>query len=226
MHARLQGIDFLRPPEQNVDDWLNPASPSCKAELVQAIFYYKARTTTCNRFRACIQTNDMKAAAWKYAHNGQLILDGTFGICDRRLLLFIGMTIDNRRKGIPIVFFLFSAPTGSKATHAGYDTDILTELLREWILALGKNGDGASFQPRTAITDSDTKERGALVAVWPAIYLLLCKFHVRMAWANKRKTLIKMGNKAVDYSKQQVITRIRELDTRYESYVIISDKLI
>ncbi|KIJ48273.1 hypothetical protein M422DRAFT_248076 [Sphaerobolus stellatus SS14] len=119
----------------------------------------------------------MKDAAWKYTHGGQLIMDGTFGICDRRLLLFIGMGIDEKGKGVPIVFFLFSAPSGSQATHARYDTDILTELLHEWVKALGKGPNGAMFCPKFVITDTDTKERGALIVVWPLIFLLLCKFH-------------------------------------------------
>ncbi|KAJ7116155.1 hypothetical protein C8R43DRAFT_824503, partial [Mycena crocata] len=38
-------------------------------------------------------------------------------------------------------------------------------------------------------TDTDTKERGALIDVWPNIWLLLCKFHLRQCWTNKRKAL-------------------------------------
>ncbi|KIJ41571.1 hypothetical protein M422DRAFT_780303 [Sphaerobolus stellatus SS14] len=213
MQARTQGVDLLQPPEINVDGWLDPQSPQYKPELVQAIFHYKARRQPSDRFKICIHTEDMKAAAWKYVHGGQLILDGTFGICDSRLLLFIGMGIDEKRHGVPVVLFLFSAPTGSQATHAGYDTDILTELLRSWVLELGKgiNSKKTAFCPKVAITDTNTKERGALVAVWPSIWLLLCKFHTRMCWANKRKTLIKMGN-SVDYFKEQIMARLRVLD--------------
>jgi hypothetical protein len=79
----------------------------------------------------------MKQAAWKYSHRGQLILDGTFGICDMRVLLFIALGVDEARKGVPLAFFLFSVPTGNKATHAGYDTSILVEVLKAWKNSLG-----------------------------------------------------------------------------------------
>ncbi|KIJ39177.1 hypothetical protein M422DRAFT_258067 [Sphaerobolus stellatus SS14] len=211
MHARTQGVDLSQPPERNVDAWLDSSSAEYKPELAAAIFHYKARHNPSERFKICIQTKEMKDAAWKYAHGRQLILDGTFGICDRRLLLFIGMAIDHKGKGVPIVFLLFSAPSGSQATHAGYDTDILAELLRAWASDLGKGPQGASFAPKVVITDTDTKERGALIIVWPSIFLLLCKFHVRNAWANKRKTLIKMGTVMV-FEKEQVMSRLRALD--------------
>ena len=43
------------------------------------------------------------------------------------------------------------------------------------------------FYPLVAITDTDTKERGALQDVWPCIWLLLCHFHLRQCWINHRK---------------------------------------
>ena len=67
----------------------------------------------------------MDAAAWEYGHHSQVMLDGTFGVCTTRLLLFIAMAVDEQGKGVPIAFFLFSAPTGNRATHAGYNTAIL-----------------------------------------------------------------------------------------------------
>ncbi|KIJ47382.1 hypothetical protein M422DRAFT_248771 [Sphaerobolus stellatus SS14] len=219
MQARTQGVDLSKPPECNVEEWLDPQSPYYKPELAAAIFYYRARANTSERFKVCIHNEEMKAAAWKYAHNGQLILDGTFGICDRRLLLFIGMAVDDMNKGVPIVFLLFSAPAGSQATHAGYDTEILTELLGEWHKSLGKGVEGTNFAPKVAITDTDTKERGALITIWPALFLLLCKFHVRNAWANRRKMLIKMGTVMV-FAKQQVVSRLRSLD---QSLILTTD---
>jgi len=216
MQARIQGVDISKDPAFNVDTWLDPGSPCYKPELAKAIFYYQARYTKTERFRVCIQTEDMKNAAWKYIHDGQLILDGMFGVCDSRLLLFIGLGVDHRGKGVPVVFLLFSAPTGSQATHAGYDTDILTELLKAWANSMGKDPEGRCFSPKVAITDTDTKERGALLNVWPSIFLLLCKFHTRNAWSNKRKTLIKMG-RSVNFGKQQVVSRLRVLDQRSET---------
>ena len=131
----------------------------------------------------------MDEAAWKYVHGSQLILDGTFGVCSSRLLLFIAMGVDEEGKGIPVAFFLFSAPTGNRATHAGYNRDILRDLLAQWRdhLSLGRL---IMFCPLVAITDTDPKERGALQDTWLEIWLLLCRFHVRSCWTNKRKKLL------------------------------------
>ncbi|KAJ7679886.1 hypothetical protein B0H17DRAFT_1138902 [Mycena rosella] len=74
----------------------------------------------------------MNAAAWKYGHENQIMLDGTFGICDSRLLLFIVMVIDENRRGVPVAFLMFSAPTGKKQSSSGYNTEILTKLICAW----------------------------------------------------------------------------------------------
>jgi hypothetical protein len=131
----------------------------------------------------------MKEAAWKYGHEKQIILDGTFGICNSRILLFIVMAVNKNRKGIPIAFLMFSAPTGNKQSSAGYDTAILTKLLTKWRDSLTDCGHrylfpGVVFSPCTAITDTDLKEHGALIAVTPSIWLLICRFHLRQSWKN------------------------------------------
>jgi hypothetical protein len=214
IHNRLKGVDFAQPAEYNLDDWLNPNSPQYQKQLHEAIFYYKARTDKDERLRVCIQLPEMKAAAWQYAHNGQLILDGTFGISDSRLLLFIALAIDHSGKGVPLAFFLFSAPTGNQATHAGYDASILTELLKAWVASMG-DLNGVSFCPKLVITDTDMKERAALYIVWPSIILLLCRFHVRCCWSNKRKSLIKLGQEKFNFYKEQVKNRLCTLEQRY-----------
>jgi hypothetical protein len=55
----------------------------------------------------------MDDAAWVYGHNSQVILDGTFGVCSTRLLLFIVMGVDEHGRGVPLAMLLFSAPTGN-----------------------------------------------------------------------------------------------------------------
>ncbi|KAJ3748257.1 hypothetical protein EV360DRAFT_56944, partial [Lentinula raphanica] len=116
-------------------------------------------------------------------------LDGTFGICSSRLLLFIALAVDEEHKGVPIALFLFSACTKARATHASYDTAILTKLLCAWKTSLvHKFG---LFEPRSCITDTDTKERGAIIATWPHIILLICRFHLRQCWTNHRKKLFR-----------------------------------
>ncbi|TFY62444.1 hypothetical protein EVJ58_g3855 [Rhodofomes roseus] len=66
-----------------------------------------------------------------------------------------------------------------------------TDRFKGW---LGTHGDDSEeFEPFVGMTDTDTKERGALSTVWPEIVLLLCKFHVRQCWKNRRGTL-KLSN--------------------------------
>ncbi|KAK7684406.1 hypothetical protein QCA50_012353 [Cerrena zonata] len=186
------GIHIDNRPECNVDDWLNSSSPLYKPDLAQAVFYYMARTDTNDRLKVCISTAEMRDAAWLYCHKKQVVIDGTFGLCSSRLLLWIALGIDETGAGLPVSMFLFSAPMGTKATHAGYDTAILAELFACWKISLGVRN-GERFEPYVAITDTDTRERGALILTWPEITLILCKFHVRQCWTNKRKHLLPKG---------------------------------
>ena len=160
----------------------------------------------------------MKEAVWNYVHKKQLILDGTFGICDSRVLLFIALGVDESNKGVPLAFFLFSAPTGNRATHAGYDTEILHELLGKWRDSLGTK-DGVAFTPSVAITDTDTKEQGALTLIWPHIWLILCKFHVRQCWTNHCKKVLKLGQ-APDFPKLQVQSRLTAIEEQYVNSIV------
>ena len=79
----------------------------------------------------------MQEAAWKYAHQSQIILDGTLSVCDKKILLFIIMGIDKNKKGLPLAFPLFSAPSGNRHTAAGYNTEIITKLMEAWKTSLG-----------------------------------------------------------------------------------------
>ena len=106
----------------------------------------------------------MTEAACTCCDRGQLVLDGTFGLCTSRLLVWIALGVDNGGRGVPVATTLFFSPTGSRFTHVGYDTTILTELLGEWKKWLGSRG-GEPFTPHVAITDTDFKARGALLRV-------------------------------------------------------------
>ncbi|KAF7978440.1 hypothetical protein HWV62_624 [Athelia sp. TMB] len=207
--SKSHGVDVTIPPEHNLNNWMDPNSPLFRPEIHQAIFHYAARTKKAERLKVCISTSDMDDAAWKYAHGSQLILDGTFGVCSSRLLLFIAMGIDEEGKGVPIAFFLFSAPTGNKATHAGYNREILRELLTSWRNHLS-HGHPTSFRPLVAITDTDTKERSALLDVWLDIWLILCRFHVRQCWTNHRKKLFKELN----FWQQYFLHRLLDIEVR------------
>ncbi|KAH9833112.1 uncharacterized protein C8Q71DRAFT_875534 [Rhodofomes roseus] len=211
---RSRGINTKTPAQINIDEWLDESSPSFNRTLKDAIFHYKAREDKGERLEVCIATTEMYEAAWTYAHQDQFLLDGTFGICNSRILLFITMAIDKDRKGIPLAFLMFSAPSGNQHTAAGYNTDILAKLLAEWRVAVNSHGSrfghsGEQFQPLVAITDTDMKERGALLQVWPQLWLLLCKFHVRQSWKNHRDR--EVGNAtAVQHDVQDRLRHLEE----------------
>ena len=207
--SRKLGVDVRQPPQYNIDEWLNPQSPNFQPIINEAVFHYSSRTEAGERFEVCISTPEMKNAAWEYVHHGQVVLDGTFGVCSSRLLLFIALGVDGDGNGVPIAFFLFSAPTGNRATHAGYNTAILQKLLHQWKTHLGQKN-GLEFAPFVAITDTDTKERGALLNVWPEIILLLCKFHLRQCWTNNRKKALHGGGE--EFWKNHVREQLRGLE--------------
>ncbi|KAF8147129.1 hypothetical protein K438DRAFT_1689141, partial [Mycena galopus ATCC 62051] len=174
--SRLHGVKLSEKPHINLDEWLHPKSSQFNPTLASAIFHYSPRATKEERLEVCISTDEMKEAAWKYGYQSQIVVDGTFGVCDSRLLLFIVMGIDSDKKGVPLAFLLFSAPTGNQLSSSGYDTDILAKLLKLWRVSLETFRGGKCFYVRVAITDTDLKERGALIRVFPGVFLLICKF--------------------------------------------------
>ncbi|KAG8740946.1 hypothetical protein FRC11_015058, partial [Ceratobasidium sp. 423] len=198
-YYRAHGIDITQKPHLNIHNWLDSESKTYNPTLAHVIFHYSARTEQNNRLEICIATDEMKEAAWRYGHQRQILVDGTFGVCDRRILLFIVMGIDEQSRGVPLAFLLFSAPGGNQATHGGYDTPILVKVLARWkdSLTLYRQ---RTFAPAVAITDTDFKERGALVGVFPGIRLLICRFHLRQRWSNSRRKCLRgnaPGQKAV-----------------------------
>ncbi|KAF8707390.1 hypothetical protein RHS03_04322, partial [Rhizoctonia solani] len=98
------------------------------------------------------------------------------------------MGVDKHKHGVPLAFLLFSAPAGNKSTSSGYDTSILVKLLLHWKEAMSLYRQHR-FKPAVAITDTDFKERGALLNVFPNIRLLICRFHLRQAWTNHQRKL-------------------------------------
>ena len=104
-----------------------------------------------------ISTVEMKEASWWYSHKSQVILDGTFGICDKKMLLFILMGVDEQKKGVPLMFLLFSAPRGNQKTCTEYNMKIITKLLGKWKKSLG-SWNGEPFKSYVAMTDTDMME--------------------------------------------------------------------
>ena len=172
----LQGIKVSKQATLNIDEWLYPDSPQFNQTPHDTIFHCGPQVTQGERFEVCIATPEMWEAAWKYAHQSQIILDGTFGVCDKKILLFIIMGIDENKKGVPLAFLLFSAPSGNWHTAAGYNTEIIVKLIEEWKKSLGaQNG----------------KELEAWVRLWTQIWLLICKFYIRQSWQNHQNKELK-----------------------------------
>ncbi len=188
----LQGVKIAQHDHINIDEWLDPTSSQYNKVLDEAIFHYSARTTKTERLEVCIATPEMKEAAWKYAHKSQIMVDGTFGVCNKKMLLFIVMGVDEANRGVPLAFFLFSAPADNKQTSAGYDTDVLERMLDHWKSTM-ESRNGEVFDVWVAITDTDLMERGALLRVFSNIWLLICRFHLRQSWKNHRNTCLKGG---------------------------------
>lgn len=191
-HATSLGITQRSCPEENLDKWFRQKTPSPPHPwFTEACLYYHPPTfdTTVaaleGHFALIISTPSQREAAWRYGHQKQVLMDGTFGITSARVLLFILMAIDNHFHGVPIAYILFSAREETKATHADYNTNILTELLQWFKVGMGQNEAGEEFEIRVGITDNDIRERNALSTVWPNIHLLLCMFHVWQAWRNR-----------------------------------------
>ncbi|KAG9078377.1 hypothetical protein FS749_009592 [Ceratobasidium sp. UAMH 11750] len=200
-YFKLQGIDVNRKPHFNIHDWLTRDSPHFKPTLAEAIFHYSPRTNKQDRLEVCIATPEMIEAAWQYGHGKQILMDGTFGVCDSRILLFILMGIDSGHHGVPLAFLLFSAPGDNQAEQSGYDAAILVKLLSAWKKMLSDK-----FKPAVATTDSDLKERNALLKVFPEIFLTMCRFHFRQALRNNRRRRLGSKVEGRDMMRDRLIT--------------------
>ncbi|KIJ33979.1 hypothetical protein M422DRAFT_263934 [Sphaerobolus stellatus SS14] len=118
------------------------------------------------------------------------------------------MAVDEKGKGVPIAFLMFSAPSGNKQTSSGYNTEILTKLLQKWRDELEYFGK-RTFEVFVVVTDTDMKERGALLNVFPHVWLLICKFHIRQSWHNHHNKVLRGNAPALLDMK----TRLGHLET-------------
>lgn len=142
------------------------------------------------------------------------------------MLLFIVMGIDEKRHRVPLAFMMFSAPSGNQQTSSGYDTKILEKLIRHWKDSLG-TCNNQEFAPSLAITDTNLKEQGALLRVFPALWLLICRFHLRQVWRNHCSRFLKGLSKIhVDLSGQMQLLEVTLLQTtaHVEATALINDE--
>ncbi|KAF9552532.1 hypothetical protein CPC08DRAFT_646787 [Agrocybe pediades] len=184
--ARERGIPQRSAAEENLDRWFCSDKPLPPSPLLtnSCLHYQPHRVPETDRFEIILSTPQMQAAAWKYGHKKQVLMDLTFGFCSARALLCILLALDGNGSGIPICFILFTARKSAKATHADYNTALLERLLRSFKEKMGTNPDGEAFCISVGNTDNDPRERTALTSNWPDISLLLCMFHIWQAWRN------------------------------------------
>jgi hypothetical protein len=161
IQKRDGGLDLRRSPDMNLHLMVEN-----DADIKDACAHYKPRTDKTDRFEIVLITSKQKELAWQHGHRKMILLDGTFGVCDRKVLLIIIMVLNEHFHGIPVGWLLFSAPGGNRNTCAGYNADILRCLLGKWRDALGYRN-GEPFKVVTPMIDTDHKERAALNAVWP-----------------------------------------------------------
>lgn len=172
--------------EDNIDKWFRSENPQPPiTALSDALIHYQPHIPgQTERFELVLSTLEQRELAWRYGHKNIVLMDGTFGVCTARILLFILMVIDERNHGIPIAFLLFTAKQDAKAVHASYDRTILQALVSRFKNAMGSNHNGETFAFSVGMTDNDPREHHALRSQWPDIFLMLCLFHMSQAWRN------------------------------------------
>ena len=84
------------------------------------------------------------------------MMDGTFGVSDETILLFIVMVLDELWRGVPVAYFLFSAAPGAKLFSSSYDHSILLEFLQDWRNAVTNthlldSGSAEPFSPKVSL---------------------------------------------------------------------------
>jgi hypothetical protein len=114
--------------------------------LKEACFHYQPKTIN-NRLEIGISTIAQRDLAWSFGHENILLLDGTFGVCNRKILLFILMILDQQKQGVPIAYFIFSPPSHNKCVSSGYDHKILEMFFQKFVIALGTKNN-ISFAPK------------------------------------------------------------------------------
>ncbi|RKO84973.1 hypothetical protein BDK51DRAFT_32645 [Blyttiomyces helicus] len=138
LRGELLSISPKLSAKENIHKFLKSALDTKTADIREAVFHYRPKTTTNNRFELAIASPQMFAAAWQYGHGKLLLMDCTFGICLQKILLFVKLVIDENYKGVPVALFLVSATLGDKQTSSGFNAATLQQFLSEWKDALGE----------------------------------------------------------------------------------------
>ncbi len=146
-------INTRMPVEHSLENIFSKTSNDSEIEndillIKEACFHYQPKTKD-NRLEIGLSTKEQRELAWNYGHQNIILLDGTFGICSRKILFFIILILDKKLQGIPIAYFIFSPPSG-KCVQGGYDYEILQKFLNKFKDILGTKNE-VSFTPKVFI---------------------------------------------------------------------------
>jgi hypothetical protein len=145
MTKEIWGLDKRKAEEINIDQFFGPNSED--NEIINATLYYKPRRELNDRFMLVLATKNQRDLAWKFGHQQILYLDGTFGISNKKILLFVLFVLDDQRKGIPVGYLIFSAAGGAQRASSSYNHSILKELILHYKNKLEQEKD-CTFNPK------------------------------------------------------------------------------
>ncbi|RKO87950.1 hypothetical protein BDK51DRAFT_37579 [Blyttiomyces helicus] len=119
-------------------------------------------------------------------------MDGTFGVCLQKILLFLMLVIDENYHGVPVALFCplsVICPAGKLPDFLGLRYRHSRALFIKMEGCVGGEGCvsyiSVAIHLQLCMTDTDLKEINALKSVWPGIIALLCMFHVSQSWKNQ-----------------------------------------
>jgi hypothetical protein len=149
MTKDIWGLDKRKAEEINIDEFFGLNSRVY--ELIEATVYYKPRKELNDRFILVLATKNQRDLAWKFGHQKFLHMDGTFGISNKKILLFTLLVLDDQKRGILIGYLLFSAAGDAQRSSSSYNNSILKELLLHYKNKLEQEK-GCEFTPKVIIS--------------------------------------------------------------------------
>jgi len=164
-HSEMMGLNVTSPDYLNIHTWLDPmAWPHVLNIQGRASWCYSGWAAKDEHFEVCISNHNMNEAVgnMNIICRLQVVLDITFSICDKKILLFILMGIDENQKAYLLHSCCSQCQRAIKnlcrVQHQNYHQ-------ASWQCNLGT----CNNKVYAAITDTDLMEHKALVIVFPQI---------------------------------------------------------
>jgi hypothetical protein len=141
----MWNIDIRRPVEINIHQFFG--KDAVDNEIKTSTIFYKPCLEQNDRIKLVLATTEQRKSAWRYGHKKMIHLDGTFGISNKKILLFVLLVVNDDNKGIPVGYLLFSAANGAQRSSSSYNHLILKELLLHYKSKLSEEF-GEEFIPK------------------------------------------------------------------------------